>query len=286
MKSRKLSLSSWSKVLAVVGLTLGLVGARNPNDLRIKGSDTLLNLTTAWAEAYMAAHPDAMISVDGGGSGTGIAALLNGTVQIATASREMKQKERETAAANYINPVETKVARDAISFIVNPSNPVKELTMDQLAKIYTGEYSNWNQVGGPNQKITLCSRENTSGTYAFVQEFVMKNKNYAHTALLLPSNTAIVQEVSTNQWAIGYCGLGYLVQAGNKVRALGVKKDSKSAAVMPSEANVKNGTYPVARWLYFYTAGNPSGLTRNFIDFCKSAAGQRIVTETGFVTIN
>jgi phosphate transport system substrate-binding protein len=277
--------SSLVKGLLVASAALTFTGAKSANELRIKGSDTMVNLASAWAEAYMAKHSDVIISVDGGGSGTGIAALINKTVDIADASREIKQKEKESAAANYINPVETSVARDAISFIVNPSNSVKELTMDQLARIYTGEYTNWNQVGGPNQKITLCSRENTSGTYAFVQEFVMKNKNYAQTAMLLPSNASIVQEVSTNKWAIGYVGLGYLVEAGNKVRAVGVKKNSSSPAVLPSEENVKNGTYPVARFLYVYTPGQPSGLTRKYIDFCLSAEGQKIVVEAGFVTL-
>lgn len=285
MKSLGTLTSSLVKGVLVAAAALTFTGAKNSNELRIKGSDTMVNLASAWAEEYMAKNSSAYVSVDGGGSGTGIAALINKTVDIATASREIKQKEKETAAANYINPVETRVARDAISFIVNPSNPVKELTMDQLAKIYTGEYTNWNQVGGPSQKITLCSRENTSGTYAFVQEFVMKNKNYAQTALLLPSNASIVQEVGQNKWAVGYVGLGYLVEAGGKVKAIGVKKTSSSPSVMPSEENVKNGTYAVARHLYFYTPGQPSGLARKFIDFVLSTEGQKIAQDAGFVTL-
>lgn len=285
MKSKSNLPGAFFKGLLLAGLALAFTGAKKTNELRIKGSDTMVNLASAWAEAYMQTYSDVYISVDGGGSGTGIASLINGTVEIANASREIKQKEKEAAAANYINPVETKVARDAISFIVNPSNPVKELTMEQLAKMYTGQITNWNQVGGPNQKITLCARENTSGTYAFVQEFVMKNKDYAQTTLHLPSNAAIVQEVEQNKGAIGYCGLGYLLEAGNKVKAVGVKKSSSSSAVTPSEANVKNGTYPVARFLYVYTPGQPSGLTKKFIDFCVSPEGQKIVVEAGFVTL-
>lgn len=276
------------RCFAVSALVLALAcGGKKKLDggtLTVKGSDTMVNLASAWAEAYMKAHPDAVVSVDGGGSGTGIAALLNGTVEIASASRNVKQKELELAKEKGIVLVEHTVARDAISVVVNPANPVSELTMAQLAKIYTGEYTSWSQVGGPNEKITVCSRENTSGTYAFFQEHVLQNKDYAKTALLLPANTSIVDEVASNSWAIGYIGLGYLVGAENKVKALGIKADASSPAVMPSEQTAKSGEYSIARALYLYTVGEPQGLAKSFIEFVSSEEGQKIVVETGFVT--
>lgn len=273
-------------LLASLALLVACGGKKKEDQgsLTVKGSDTMVNLASAWAEAYMKTHPDAVISVDGGGSGTGIAALLNGTVQIATASRNVKQKELEQAEEKGLVLVEHTVARDAISVVVNPANPISELTMAQLAKIYTGEYTKWSQVGGPNEKITVCSRENTSGTYAFFQEHVLQNKDYAKTALLLPANTSIVDEVASNKWAIGYIGLGYFVQAGDKVKALGIKPDASSPAVMPSEQTAKSGEYSIARALYLYTVGEPQGPAKSFIDFVSGEEGQKIVVETGFVT--
>jgi phosphate transport system substrate-binding protein len=271
-------------IVAALAVSFSGCKKKESQSITIKGSDTMVNLVSAWAEEYMAANPKVSVSVDGGGSGTGIAALISGNTQIASASRSIKPGEIDQAKANSITPVEHAVARDAISVIVNPANTVKALTVKQIAEIYTGKITNWKDVGGPDEPITLLSRENSSGTYAFFQEHVLLNKDYSKSALFLTSNATIVQEVSANKWAIGYCGLGYLLEAKGKVRALEVKKDTSSPGIMPSEETVKSGTYSIARPLYLYTAGAPEGLVKSFLDFVMSEKGQKIVRETGFVT--
>lgn len=267
-------------------IVLSIAGCRNKDEqaITIKGSDTMVNLVSAWAEGYMTANPKTSISVDGGGSGTGVAALISGTADIAASSRSIKPEEEAQGKVNGITPVEHTVARDAISIIVNPSNPVAELSMEQIAAVYKGEITNWSKVGGPDEKITVLSRENSSGTYAFFQEHVLNNKDYSKAALFLTSNATIVQEVLANKWAIGYCGLGYLIEAKGKIKPVAVKKDAFSAAVIPSEETVNSGAYSIARPLYLYTAGEPKGLVKSFIDFAMSEKGQKIVAETGFVT--
>ncbi len=254
--------------------------------ITIKGSDTMVHLASAWAEAYMKAHSEADISVTGGGSGTGIAALLNGTTDICIASRKIKAKEETLAAENGIHPNEIVTSRDGIAVVVNPGNPISELTIEQIGKIYTSVYTNWKQLGGPDHEIVILSRESSSGTYVFFQEHVMKKKDYSPEAMLMPSTSAIIQSVSQDAWAIGYVGLGYGVQAGDKVKMLHVKNDENSPAVVPSVATVQDATYGIARPLHFYTNGEPAGLTKNFVDFVLSDAGQEIVLESGYVPIN
>lgn len=271
-------------VSAAVLTTATVCKKKESQSITIKGSDTMVNLASAWAEEYMLENQKVSISVDGGGSGTGIAALISGTTQIASASRSIKPSEIDQAKANGVTPVEHTVARDAISVIVNPANPVKELTIQQIAGIYTGKITNWSQIGGPDEHITVLSRENSSGTYAFFQEHVLENKDYTKSALFLTSNATIVQEVSTNKWAIGYCGLGYLLEAKGKVSALAVMPALSTLGVMPSEETVKSGSYSIARPLFLYTAGEPQGSVKSFLDFVMSEKGQKIVEETGFVT--
>jgi phosphate transport system substrate-binding protein len=253
--------------------------------LTIKGSDTMVHLASTWAEQFMKTNPETEISVTGGGSGTGIAALLNGTTDICAASRGMKQKEYDLARAKGMEPNEFVVARDGIAVVVNPQNPIAEISTEQLAQIFTGAYTRWNQLGGPDQEIGVLSRESSSGTYVFFQEHVLKKKDYAVTARLMPATSAIIQSTSADRWAIGYVGLGYALQAGEKVKILPVKTGADSAAIVPSEATVKNGQYSIARPLHLYTAGVPTGLAQRFIDFCLGEAGQRIVRETGYVTV-
>jgi len=251
----------------------------------VKGSDTMVHLVSAWAEAYMKANPHVNISVTGGGSGTGIAALINGTTDICAASREMKASEVEKAKANGVEPVETAVASDGIAVIVNPGNPVSELTQDQIGKIYTGAYTNWKEVGGPDGRIVVLSRESSSGTYVFFQEHVLKMKDYTPEARLLPATSAIIQSVSSDKWAIGYVGLGYASEAAGRVKVLRVKASETGRAVMPSEATVKSGEYPIARPLFLYTGANASSAVKAFLAYTLSVAGQKIVTEGGYVAI-
>ncbi|MCF7801962.1 MAG: phosphate ABC transporter substrate-binding protein [Candidatus Marinimicrobia bacterium] len=253
--------------------------------ITVKGSDTMVHLASNWAESFMEMHPEYEISVTGGGSGTGIAALINGTTDVCIASRNIKPKEITLAKQKGQNPVEHAVARDGIAVIVNPANPVNELTLEQIGKIYTGAYSNWNQMGGKNQSIVVNSRESSSGTYVFFQEFVLNKKDYAPTANLMPSTAAIVQSVSQDEQAIGYVGLGYVHDAGDAIKVLGVKAETNSPAVPASEATILAGEYPVSRELYIYTNGEPVGLTKAFLDFMLTPEGQQIVSETGYVPV-
>jgi phosphate transport system substrate-binding protein len=279
-------------ILAVLFMLVGVggfagltVAAERPKPISIKGSDTMVQLVSSLAEAFMNKFPEADISVTGGGSGTGIAALLNGTTDICSASRDMKEKEIADARAKGIEPTPNVVARDGIAVIVNPANPISELTQEQIAKIYTGAYTRWNQLGGPDQKIIVLSRESSSGTYVFFQEHVLKMKDYTVEARLMPATSAIVQSVGADKWAIGYVGLGYAAEAKGKVKILAVKADEKSPAVVPSEETVISGTYSIARPLYLYTKGVPTGSAKAFVDFCLSPDGQKIAVETGYVPV-
>ncbi len=253
--------------------------------ITIKGSDTMVHLASTWAEAFMEANPEVEVSVTGGGSGTGIAALLNGTTDICMASRKMKQKETDLAAEKGIESVELVVARDGIAVVVNPANPVDALTLGQIKKIYTGEYSNWNQVGGPDEKIVVLSRESSSGTYVFFQKHVLQKQDYRQDARLMPATSSIIQSVSSDKGGIGYVGLGYAIEAADKVKMLGVKEDDDAPPVMPSEETVDSGEYSIARPLHLYTAGQPQHPAKSFIDFCLSQEGQKIVRQTGYVPV-
>lgn len=287
------------KKTLIIGLTLVLAGLvlvgcsdKNkvekaaPKYITVKGSDTMVHLASAWAESFMTSHPDTDISVTGGGSGTGIAALLNGTTDICIASRTIKNKEVKMAADKGITANEIATSRDGIAVVVNPENPITELTMEQIAKIYTGVYTNWSEVGGPDQEIVILSRESSSGTYVFFQGHVMKKKDYSPDAMLMPSTSAIIQSVTQDTWAIGYVGLGYGAQAGDKVKMIAVKEEADSPAVVPSVATVQDASYGIARALHFYTNGAPTGVTKEFVDFVLSEAGQEIVIEAGYVPVN
>jgi len=254
--------------------------------IMIKGSDTMVHLVSSWAEAYMNKWADLEISVTGGGSGTGIAALINGTTDICAASRNMKSKEIKLAEEKGTVPMEHAVAMDGIALVVNPENPVSSLSIEQLGKIYTGAYTNWNQVGGPDEPIGVLSRESSSGTYVFFQEHVLKKKDYTPSARLMPATSAIIQSVSADTWSIGYVGLGYAAEAGDKVKVLAIYKTDPGAAIMPSVETVLDGSYSIARGLYLYTKGTPEGTIKKFLAFCLSVEGQEIVKETGYVTVN
>ncbi len=253
-----------------------------------KGSDTLVNLALSWAETYMRAHPEVRISVTGGGSGTGIAAMINGTVDIANASREMKPEEIESAKRRGISPVEFVVARDAIAIVVNPGNPVSNLTLQQISDIYTGEITNWRDVGGEDRPIVLLSRESNSGTYVYFLENVIRMGKpestllFSPETLLMPSSEGISAEVRMNVNAIGYDGLGY-VTPDQKVVA--VARDGRGPYILPSIGSVNDGSYPISRPLYMYTAGDPLGQKREYMDWLLRD-GQVLVAKLGFVPIS
>jgi phosphate transport system substrate-binding protein len=252
-----------------------------------KGSDTLVNLALRWAEVYMAGHPNVRLSVTGGGSGTGIAAMINGTVDIANASRAMKQEEIEAAEANGITPVEFTVARDAIAVVVHPSNPVDGLTLQQISAIYTGEITNWREVGGEDRPIVLLSRESNSGTYVYFLENVIRLGDkesdllFFPDTLLMPSSEGISAEVRRNPNAIGYDGLGYVTP---DQKMLAVAADADSPYVLPSVDTVNAGTYPISRPLYMYTAGEPTGQVKAYMDWILDE-GQVSVAALGFVPL-
>ncbi len=252
-----------------------------------KGSDTLVNLALAWAEAYMGQYPAVRISVTGGGSGTGIAALINGTVDLANASRAMKPEEVAAAEANGISPVEFSVARDAIAVVVHPSNPVDRLTLRQISDIYTGKTTNWSQVGGQDRPIVLLSRESNSGTYVYFLENVIRLGDkesdllFSPDTLLMPSSEGISAEVRQNPNSIGYDGLGY-VTADQKVVA--VARDVDGPYVLPSVETVNDDSYPISRPLYMYTAGEPTGVVEDYVDWILDE-GQSLVPKLGFVPL-
>jgi len=255
--------------------------AAEAQSIFLKGSDTVLPLAQAEAEEFMIEYPEKSVTVTGGGSGVGIAALIDGEVDIATASREMKAEEIEAAEANGITPVETTIAYDGITVIVNPENPVTELTFDQLRGIYNGSISNWKDVGGEDQDIVVLSRDSSSGTYEYFKEEVLLEDEYRPDALTQPATGGIVSEVSQNANAIGYIGVAYL---DDSVKALSL--DAGNGFEAPSSENILSGAYPLARALYFYTDGEPSGLTKEFVDFVLSETGQNLVTEVGYFPVN
>jgi len=260
-------------------------GQAAAKSVTVKGSDTMVHLVTAWAESYMKARPDSEVSVTGGGSGTGIAALLNKTTDICAASREMSPAEKEQGAQKGIMPRETVVARDGIAVIVHPSNPITELTMEQLKKIYTGAYTNWSEVSGVSGEFIVLSRESSSGTYVFFQEHILKKEDYTQKARLMPATSSIIQSVKTDALAIGYVGLGYAVEAAGRVKVLKIKGDANAPAIAPSEDTVRDGSYSISRPLYFYTGAGVVPAADNFVQFCLSEAGQKIVREAGYVPV-
>jgi phosphate transport system substrate-binding protein len=255
------------------------------SSITIKGSDTMVHLVSNWAEAFMGKNPGIEVSVTGGGSGTGIAALLNGTTDICAASRTIKNKELELALQKNIHPRGIAVAKDGIAVVVHPDNRVNELTLDQLGRIFVDPTARWSDFGGLDEKILVLSRESSSGTYVFFQEMVLKKKDYLQDAKLLPATSAVIQSASTDKTAIGYVGLGYALAAKDKVKIVAIKADAGSQAVLPSDDTVKSGQYPIARDLYFYLEGEPKGTIKQFVDFCLSAEGQVVVTDAGYVSV-
>jgi phosphate transport system substrate-binding protein len=253
-----------------------------------KGSDTIVNLALAWAERYQDLRPEVRISVTGGGSGTGIAALINGTVSIANASRQIKPEELAAAKARGADPVEFVVARDAIAVIVNPGNPVSQLSLQQLSDIYSGKISNWSEIGGEDRPIVRLSRETNSGTHVYFLEAVLRlgqeddKTLFSQDTLLLPSAEGISEEIRHNPNAIGYDGLGYVTQ---DLKVVAVSKEVGGAFIFPSADTVNNGEYPIARDLYMYTYNEPIGVVKEYLDWIFSDEAQGIVTDLGFVPV-
>lgn len=256
--------------------------------LQIKGSDTMVNLGQAWAEAFNKKYPDANVAVTGGGSGTGIAALVNGTCDIAESSRAVEEKEAKQAAAQGFVFHEDIVALDGIVVVVHPSNPIRALTMDQLRELFLGNIKSWKIFGGPDWPVVLLSREVNSGTHIFFKEHVLRRgkskgpEEFAPSALMMPSSYAIAEEVALNENAVGYYGLGYI---SPRQKVIAVAKDDCSPALEANLTTIRSNAYPISRPLYLYTRGIPRGPVKEFIDFAFSLEGQKIVRDIEFVPI-
>ena len=269
-------------ILAIaVMIILPQVYSQNVN-CKIKGSDTVLPLTQKEAEVFMKQYQGSSIMVTGGGSGVGISALQNGTTDIAQSSRSIKMDEKMKMQDAGKAFKETIIAYDALAVIVNPANPVSQLTREQLEGIFTGKITNWKEVGGEDLKIVVYSRETSSGTYEFFKEHVLNKKNFTPTALLMPATGAIVQSVSQTKGAIGYVGLAYLEA---DVKALKVSYDKGVTFIAPSVETAKNKTYPVTRPLYYYYLNSTEASIKPYLDFVLSAEGQKIVQEIGYIPI-
>ena len=263
----------------------GTTTAQQTVTMNQKGSDTLLVLAQRWAEEYMKTHPNVKIAVSGGGSGTGIAALINGQIDIADASRQMKQSEIDEGKPKGITPVEWKVALDGISAIVHPDNPVGELTIEQLGLIYRGDLTNWSQLGGPDMPIITYGRQSNSGTYVYWKEHVLSNEDYRVDMQSLNGNSDIVEAVSKDEGAIGYVGIAYAESRKTEVKILAVKNDASSPAIMPSQSTILDGSYPISRYLYVYTDGTPTGEMNQYLKWILGPQGQAIVSQVEYIPI-
>jgi len=286
-------MSAGLKIVLTVLVTFLVVGCgehAEPNEpagfIQIKGSDTLVNAAQKVAEEFMKEYPHIFVAITGGGSGVGIASLINKTCNVATASREMKPREIELANKRGVDPCESKVAYDGVAVIVNKSNPVGKLTIEDLHRIFTGKAANWKEFGGKDLAIVTLSREVSSGTHIYFKEEVVRlgkkgsPEEFSTQTLLLTSSQAIVEEVAANESAIGYLGMGYV---SDRTKPLLVAKGSDFYP--PDVNNVIRKTYPLSRPLYFYTDGQPQGTTKLFIDFTLSPKGQQQFRETGFVPV-
>lgn len=256
--------------------------ARSKNQITLKGSDTVLPLAQQEAESYMKKNTDAAITVVGGGTGVGLAALQDGTTDIAMASRSLKTDEKLKLQDAKKDIKQTIIAYDALAVIVNPANKISRLTREQLEGIFTGKITNWKEIGGVDEKIVAYSRESSSGTYEFFKEHVMEKKNYAPNILMMPATGSIVQSVGQTKGAIGYIGLAY---ATPEVKMISVSYDSGKTFIAPSIATAKDKTYPVSRPLFFFYESSKEAQVKDFINYIMSAEGQKIVEEVGYISV-
>lgn len=266
--------------LALAAALIAAVLPAQAGNITVKGSDTMVVLAQKWAEAYMAKNPATKIQVTGGGSGTGLAALQNKTTDICNSSRKIKAAEIANCVQAFgKRPTEYKAAMDGLSIFVNESNPIQDITMEQLELVFTGKIRNWKELGGADAPITVYSRENSSGTYEFFKEHVLKGKDFAASAQTMPGTAALLQAVAKDKSSIGYGGAAY----GQGAKHLKVKKDAGSPAIEPNEEMVVKGTYPISRYLFIYI--NPAldkGEVANYLNWIRSDAGQSVVKDIGY----
>jgi phosphate transport system substrate-binding protein len=266
----------------LVAASFMLIAAGGKKTITVKGSDTMVILAQRWAEEYMAKHPDIVVQVTGGGSGVGLSALINGTTDIANSSRPIKNSEVDKLKQRFnALSYETKAAKDGVTLYFNESNPVSELSIDQIKAIYLGEITNWKDVGGEDAKIILYGRENSSGTYVYFRDNVLDGKDYSSLMQSLPGTAAVVNAVSKDKLSIGYGGAAY----AKGVKMLKVKKDAGSPAYEPTTETIKNNTYPITRYLYMYTRAKPTGEMKDYIDWILGDEGQAIVAKVGYFPV-
>jgi phosphate transport system substrate-binding protein len=279
----------WICLFFAVGLVFllsGCGGGSNSGNsnraVTVKGSDTMVILAQSWAEHFMQANPGATIQVTGGGSGVGIAALINGGTDICQASRPMKEVEKKQVFNRQgQNAKEIPVALDGVGIYVSNSNSLKSISMKQLKSIFTGMVTNWRELGGKDARIVVYGRENSSGTYMFVKEHVLANEDFAKDVQTLPGTGAIVNAISKDPASIGYGGIAY----ASGIRVLPVSRDEKSAPETPTLETVKSGVYPLSRNLFFYTIGEPTGNVKTFIDWVLGSEGQKLCEAVGYYPI-
>ena len=266
-------------IIAIILVAAAAITAQAQN-ITVKGSDTMVILGQKWAETYMKGHPGATVQVTGGGSGTGIAALLNGSTDICNASRPMKPSETGDFVKKFkVRPHEYKTCLDALSVYVNKDNAVQKLTFAQLEGIFTGKITNWKQVGGADAAISLYGRENSSGTYEFFKEHVLNKKDFAAATKTMPGTAAVIQGVAQDKGGIGYGGIAY----AEGVKAIKVSKTDDSEAIIPNEKTVLDGTYPISRYLFNYVSpAKDSGAVAAYIKWCLSDEGQAVVKDVGY----
>jgi phosphate transport system substrate-binding protein len=269
-----------NQMKTILTAILTLASIAHAGNITIKGSDTMVILGQKWAEVYMKAHPGTTVQVTGGGSGTGIAALLNGTTDICNSSRPMKPTEQSDFVKKFrTRPHEYKTCMDALSVYVNQDNPVSQLSFPQLEGIFTGKITNWKEVGGPDLAISLYGRENSSGTYEFFKEHVLSKKDFAAATKTMPGTAAVIQGVAKDKGAIGYGGIAY----GEGVKHLPVSKTAGGPAIAPKEETVLDGTYPISRYLFNYVSpAQDAGAVADYIAWCLSDEGQAVVKDVGY----
>jgi phosphate transport system substrate-binding protein len=267
--------------LSIIGICLISFAFIAPQKITVKGSDTMVIIAQKWAEVYMKKHPEISIQVTGGGSGVGISSLINGSTDICNSSRKMSRTEIEKLKARYNTlGIEIPCAKDGITIYLNPSNKVKVLTLKQLSDIFSGRVTNWNQVGGANAPIKLYGRENSSGTYVFFKENVVK-ADYATSCQTLPGTAAVVNAVKKDINGIGYGGAAF----SKGIEICKVKRDDKSIGYEPNAETIKKNQYPISRYLYMYVRNRPTGAIKQFIDWIISAEGQNLVVQMGYFPV-
>ncbi|MCX6284931.1 MAG: PstS family phosphate ABC transporter substrate-binding protein [Bacteroidetes bacterium] len=275
--TNKLALIASIVLVAVIGFAF----MPAPKKITVKGSDTMVILAQKWAEIYMKSNSDVIVQVTGGGSGTGISALINGSTDICNSSRPLKSSEMDKLKERFGSlGIEIPCAKDGITIFLNENNAINELSIKQLGDIFSGKIRNWKDVGGPDAEIRLYGRENSSGTYVFFQEKVVKG-DYAANCQTLPGTAAVVNAVSKDKNGIGYGGAAY----AQGVKHCKVKKDDKSPAFLATAETIAKGEYPITRYLYMYMRNRPTGDVKKYVDWILSAEGQKVVTEVGYFPV-